>query len=223
MSANLVSVIMPAYNAEKYIADSIRSVIAQTYSDWELIVVDDGSTDTTAAVVREFVSRDSRIKYIFQENGLPGKARNTGIANSSGPLIAFLDSDDLWIETKLERQTRVLAENNVDVVFSDAFIFKGDDTTEETKTFKSPAGRFLGPDLLDSLIRLNRIAVLTVLLKRTALDRVGLFEEGKAYHGVEDYDLWLRLAEADVVFYGLPNALARYRQHNAATAKVGGS
>ena len=220
MSANLVSVIMPAYNAEKYIADSIRSVIAQTYSNWELIVVDDGSTDRTAAVVQEFVSRDSRIKYIYQENGRLGKARNTGIANSSGPLIAFLDSDDLWIETKLERQTRALVENNADVVFSDAYIFKGDDTSDETKAFRSPAGRFSGPDLLDSLIRLNWIAVLTALLKRTALDRVGLFQEEKEYHGVEDYDLWLRLAEAGVVFYGLSDVLARYRQHGAAMSSV---
>src|SRR5919106_5413407 len=101
MSANLVSVIMPAYNAEKYIAGSIRSVIVQTYSDWELIVVDDGSTDSTATVVQEFVARDPRIKYIFQENGRLGKARNTGIRNSSGPLIAFLDSDDLWVPIKL--------------------------------------------------------------------------------------------------------------------------
>lgn len=220
MSANLVSIIMPAYNAEKYIAASIRSVIAQTYSEWELIVVDDGSTDSTATVVQEFVSRDSRIKYIFQENGQPGKARNTGIVNSSGPLIAFLDSDDLWIEKKLERQTRALAENNADVVFSDAYIFKGDDTTDETKAFRSPAGRFSGRDILDSLIIANRIPVLTVLLKRTALDRVGLFEEEKAYQGVEDYDLWLRLAQAGVVFYGLPSVLARYRQHDTATSSV---
>ena len=220
MSANLVSIIMPAYNAEKYIAASIRTVIAQTHSDWELIVVDDGSTDNTAAVVREFVSSDRRIKYIFQENGRLGKARNTGIANSSGPLIAFLDSDDLWIETKLEVQTRALAENKADVVFSDAYIFKGYDTGNETKTFQSPVGRFSGPDLLDILISANRIPVLTVLLKRTALDRVGLFEEGKAYHGVEDYDLWLRLAEAGVVFYGLPNVLARYRQHDSAMSSI---
>src|SRR5215467_11570142 len=104
MAADLVSIIMPAYNAEKYIADSIRSVLAQTYTDWELIVVVDGSTDNTASLVQQFVTRDSRIKYFFQENGRLGKARNTGIKNASGSLIAFLDSDDLWLETKLELQ-----------------------------------------------------------------------------------------------------------------------
>jgi teichuronic acid biosynthesis glycosyltransferase TuaG len=101
---------MPAYNAEKYIGDSIKSVLAQTYSNWELIVVDDGSTDGTAAVVREFVDRDNRIKYFYQENGRLGKARNTGIGHAAGPLIAFLDSDDLWVETKLEAQTRAMTE-----------------------------------------------------------------------------------------------------------------
>src|ERR1044072_6081218 len=106
MSDQLVSIIMPAYNAERYIAASIESVLAQTYSDWELIVVDDGSTDRTATVTQEFVKRDPRIKYIFQENGRLGKARNTGIKNSRGPLIAFLDSDALWIETNLAAQTR---------------------------------------------------------------------------------------------------------------------
>src|SRR5262249_61710555 len=111
MAADLVSIIMPAYNAGKYIADSIQSVLAQTYSDWELIVVDDGSTDNTATVVQQFVTRDSRIKYFFQENGRLGKARNTGIKNASGSLIAFLDSDDLWLETQLELSFQPLEHN----------------------------------------------------------------------------------------------------------------
>lgn len=216
MSANLVSIIMPAYNAEKYIAGSIESVLAQTYSDWELIVVDDGSTDTTANVVHEFVKLDSRIKYIFQENGRLGKARNTGIRNANGSLIAFLDSDDLWLETKLAAQTTAMAENNADVVFSNCYVFTGQNVDDETRTFESLTGKFSGPDIFDVLIRQNRIPVLTVMLKRSVFDRVDLFEEGKAYHGLEDYDLWLRLAKAGCVFYGMTDVLARYRRHDAA-------
>jgi teichuronic acid biosynthesis glycosyltransferase TuaG len=216
MSDDLVSIIMPAYNAEKYIAASIESVLAQTYSDWELIVVDDGSTDSTATVVQEFATRDPRVRYIFQENGRLGKARNTGISNSTGRLIAFLDSDDLWLPTKLEVQTRAMAENNADVVYSKSYVFCDENIDDETQTLPSSAGKFSGPDFFDSLIRYPQIPVLTVLFKRSALDRVGLFEEGKAYHGCEDYDLWLRLARAGLVFYGMPDVLARYRRHGTA-------
>jgi teichuronic acid biosynthesis glycosyltransferase TuaG len=210
---------MPAYNAEKYIAASIESVLTQTYSNWELIVVDDGSTDRTATVVQEFVSRDSRIKYIFQENGRLGKARNTGIMNATGSLIAFLDSDDLWVPIKLEAQTRAMAENNADVVYSKTYVFRNDHIDDETETLKSLAGKFSGPDFFDSLVRRNQIPVLTVLLKRSALDRAGLFEEGEtaaSYRGCEDYELWLRLARAGFVFYGMSEVLARYRRHETA-------
>ena len=216
MAGELVSIVMPAYNAGKYIADSIRSVIAQTCPDWELLVVDDGSSDDTGGIVKEFVARDPRIKYFFQENGRLGKARNTGLKNASGELIAFLDSDDLWLEAKLARQIQAMSENDADVVFSDAYVFNDPDTTDETRRFGSFNGRFSGANMLDLLIRQNRIPVLTVLLRRAALDRVGAFEEGKPYHGLEDYDLWLRLAKAGFVFYGMTDALARYRKHSSA-------
>jgi len=216
MLDSLVSIIMPAYNAEKYIADSIKSVLAQTYSNWELIVVDDGSTDGTAAVVQEFAGRDNRIRYIFQENGRLGKARNTGIRNAAGSLIAFLDSDDLWVETKLEVQLRTMVENNADVVYSNAYVFTDENPANETEKLRSTIGKFSGPDFFDSLVMRPQIPVLTVLLKKTALAKTGLFEEAKPYHGSEDYDLWLRLAKAGCVFYGMDAVLARYRRHQTA-------
>ena len=220
MSDALVSIIIPAYNAQKYITDSIRSVLAQTYPNWELIVVDDGSTDQTATIVNEFVRQDSRIRYIFQENGRLGKARNTGLMNAGGSLIAFLDSDDLWISTKLEKQTRAMAENNADVVFSKAYVFRDENINDETEILTSSVGKFSGPEFFDALIRQPQIPVLTVLLKKSALDRVGLFEEGKAYHGCEDYDLWLRLARAGVIFYGMSDVLARYRRREVIGALI---
>ena len=99
----LVSVIMPAHNSGRYIAESIRSVQAQTCADWELVVVDDGSTDDTAEVVRGLATSDARVRYVYQPNGRQGRARNNGVANSSGGLVAFLDSDDLWVERKRPR------------------------------------------------------------------------------------------------------------------------
>ena len=209
----LVSVIMPAYNAERYIADAIQSALDQTYSNWELIVVDDGSTDGTAEVVRRFTTEDSRIKYFFQENGRLGKARNTGIENSNGPLIAFLDSDDLWLRDKLELQVSTLGETKVDVIFSNGFIFHGADVAGETETFPIVTGRIEGDEMLDLLLAHNRIPVLSVLMRREIFDEAGPFEESPVYHGCEDYDLWVKLAKRRAVFFGMEDKLVRYRRH----------
>jgi teichuronic acid biosynthesis glycosyltransferase TuaG len=208
-----VSVIMPAYNAERYIAASIQSVLVQTYSDWELIVVDDGSTDGTASVVRQCSASDSRVKYVYRENGRLGKARNTGIANSKGSLIAFLDADDLWLREKLERQVEALNDTKADVVFTNGFTFHGDDTRDETTTFPIVCGRFIGAQMLDLLLLENRIPVLSVLMRKETFNQAGPFEEDLPYHGSEDYDLWLKLAKHGAVFYGMDENLVRYRRH----------
>lgn len=216
----LVSVIMPAYNAERYITDSIQSVLDQTYPHWELIVIDDGSTDSTARVAGEFAGRDGRVKCIRQPNGKQAKARNTGIANSSGTLIAFLDSDDLWMKEKLALQIEKLEETRADVVFSDGFLFNDYDTADESETFPIVRGLFEGRDLFDLLLIENRIPVLSVVLRRRRLDEVGLFDEDWTLHGCEDYDLWLRLAKHGAVFYGMTERLVKYRRHAAATTHI---
>ena len=108
----LVSVIMPAYNCAEYIGDSIRSVQAQTYTDWELIIADDNSKDDTVRIVKKFADADSRIVLIeSQENLGPAGARNKAIEAASGTYMAFLDSDDIWHAEKLERQTAFMEEN----------------------------------------------------------------------------------------------------------------
>lgn len=211
---------MPAYNAERYIADSIRSVLAQTYEKWELIVVDDGSTDRTGAIVRELASHESRIKYVYQTNGRLGKARNNGILNSSGRLLAFLDSDDLWLPQKLELQVRVQQATTATLVFTGGYIFFGDDATDETKALPIVAGRLTGHDLIDRLLNFNFIPVMSVMMERQSFDNTGPFEEAEPYHGCEDYDLWLKLAKHGAVFFGMEEELVRYRRHpNAMTHK----
>jgi len=212
----LVSILMPAYNAEKYIAESIQSVMVQTFAGWELIVVDDGSTDNTAGVINAFVSADARIKYVYQPNGRLGKARNTAFRHSTAGLIAFLDSDDLWLPEKLELQVAALEEQGADVVYTDGFIFSGDDMTDEATTFPIIPGRHDAADMFDWLLVRNRIAVLSVMLRREALERAGPFEERPSFHGSEDYDLWLRLAKQGAMFYGMKERLVRYRRHAAA-------
>ena len=207
---------MPAYNAEKYIGEAIQSVLAQTHWDWELIVMDDGSTDTTSDVVQEMAANDSRIKYLFQENSRLGKARNNAIQHSSGNLIAFLDSDDIWLPQKLEMQLRTQKNTNADVIFTGAHIFWEDNVSDETKAFPIVPGMHPGNEMLDLLLKLNFIPVMSVMMKREAFDTAGPFEEAAAYHGCEDYDLWLKLAKRGALFYGIEEKLIRYRRHPAA-------
>jgi len=114
---DLVSVVMPAYNSEKYISEAIESVIGQTYANWELIVVDDGSTDGTRRIVDRYIRDGGRIRYIHQKNSGPSAARNRGIEASNGRYIALLDSDDIWYVDKLEKQMNFLAANPGYVVY----------------------------------------------------------------------------------------------------------
>ena len=211
----LVSVIMPAYNAERYLADSIRSVLAQTYADWELVVVDDGSTDGTARVARGFALADERVRYLYQENGGQGSARNTGLRNSRGTLVAFLDADDLWAADKLARQVAALEESGCDVVFSGGYIFSDDGAGDETAPFKTPRGKFGGAEMFDRLFAENFIPVLSVLARKQALADAGFFAEERQYQNCEDYELWLRLAERGALFFGMGERLVRYRRHAA--------
>ena len=106
----LVSIIVPAYNAERFIARTLRSALRQTYVTFEMIVIDDGSTDSTGAVARAFAQSDERVRVISVPNGGVAKARNIGISEAAGELVAFLDADDLWHPTKLERQMAALDE-----------------------------------------------------------------------------------------------------------------
>ena len=107
------SIILPTYNRASFLSNAIKSVINQTYSNWELIVVDDGSTDNTKDIIEEYIGKDNRIKYIYQENFERSAARNNGITNSHGEWICFLDSDDLFHKTHLEEFKSLIKLNNL--------------------------------------------------------------------------------------------------------------
>ncbi len=143
----MISVIMPAYNGEQFIAQSIMSVLNQTFTDFELIVVDDGSTDRTAEIVSKIQRQDDRVKFFRQENSGQAAARNIGISKSQGDLIAFLDQDDLWIEQKLELQTKAIEASGADIVFSGGYIFSGADVACETISFAQVEGKLSGPEM----------------------------------------------------------------------------
>lgn len=215
MREPLVSVIVPAFNAEKYIAESINSVLDQTYRHWELIVVNDGSSDRTAEITQAFAESDRRIKYVYQKNqGLAG-ARNTGIKNSSGELVAFLDADDLWESEKLCLQVQTMIETGADLVFTDGYIFTEGEPPGKLASYPS---NLVGCGMMDGrtqmfkhLFTSNGIPVLSVMVRKELLEKVHSFRKG--YHGCEDYELWLRLARSGAVFYGMKEKLFRYRRH----------
>lgn len=212
-----VSVIIPAYNAEPYVADCLRSVIAQTFINWEAIVVDDGSTDNTATVVREFAERDPRITYTFQENGKQGKARNTALARARALLIAFLDADDLWEADKLALQLEAMETTGADIVYSDGTVFDVE-RKDVDASFKVRTGLIAGSIMLDHLLLYNTVPVASVLMRKSTLAAVGGFEERVEFQACEDYDLWLKAARSGAAFYGMPDKLVKYRRHpNAAT------
>jgi teichuronic acid biosynthesis glycosyltransferase TuaG len=215
----MISIIMPTYNGEQFIAQSIMSVLEQTFKDFELIVVDDGSTDRTAEIVTDLQRQDDRIKLFRQENAGQAAARNTGITSSQGDLIAFLDQDDLWLEQKLEIQTKALEASGADVVFSGGYIFSGADLASEAMSFAQVEGELSGPEMFRLSFVENRIPILTAIVRKEALAKVGPLEVDRRYQNADDYDLWLRLAAAGASFLALSERLVRYRMHPAQASR----
>ena len=214
----LISIIMPAYNAGKYIKESIESVFNQTYQNWELIIIDDGSTDTTSKVVQPFLINDTRIQYYRQENGKQGKARNAGIKKSKGNLIAFLDADDVWMPAKLQTQIGVLKQNDADLVFTDVFVIddKGDVIMESCSVENRT---YYGEEGLSFFFRINQVPILTVLAKKEAILAVGCFKEIDEIQNIEDYDLWIRMLENKSKLISISDKLGAYRRHDTQTLK----
>ncbi len=198
-----VSVIIPTFNREHLIQRTISSVLAQTFSDLELIIVDDGSTDNTGEVIQKFT--DPRIRYIpLDKNYGGGYARNQGIKAAHGELIAFLDSDDEWMPEKLELQIARLRAN--DNPFMTVVYCIGYEYYESIKRQKLPKLDTYEGDVFDYLLRgwLPPTASL-FMVKRSALIGVGGFDE--SLPSFQDYDLWLRLAEANNHFIAVNKPL----------------
>ncbi len=203
---------MPVYNGEAFLNESISSVIQQSYADWELIIVDDGSTDNTNKIINDFAALDNRISTIYQANKKQGLARNEGIKQAKGKIIAFLDADDLWKANKLEFMVDFFHQSACELVFSDAYI--QDDATAENKRFGVTNTNYSGAKGLESFLFYNRIPLLTVLVKREAIFEVGLFNN----RGIsEDYELWLKLLLRGFEFKSTSEALATYRVHAQST------
>ena len=197
----LVSVVMAAYNAGKTIVSSVRSLLAQSYRNWELVVVDDKSTDNTAALIAELAGSDSRIRPIFlsENSGGPAFPRNEAIRASRGSYISFLDADDQWLPAKLERQLKFMLE--VGAVLSCTGYCVVDANGAVVGGYEPPA-----VCSYKGLLSNNSIGCLTSMYDARAL--------GKRYFplcGHEDYALWLSILREGHIVHGLQIHLASYR------------
>lgn len=209
-----VSVVMPAYNAAAYITRSVESVLQQDMPSWELWVVDDGSTDATAALVAELAARDARVQLVRGAHRGPGPARNVGIRHARAPWLAFLDADDLWLPGRLSHALEQARQH------PDAHVLCGTaqwmDPTGRTGPMLALEGTHAGPTWFNRLLELNRLVLPGVTVRTQQVRLAGGFPEDPRFQQAEDYHLWLNLAARDCVFVGDPASHAVYRQHPAA-------
>jgi glycosyltransferase involved in cell wall biosynthesis len=203
MSDPRVSVIIPAFNGEKYIGETIQSILAQTHRPLEVLVVDDGSTDRTAEIVQRF---GEPVRYSRQENAGTAAARNRAVAESRGEFIALLDQDDLWVPHKLERQMPRFAEDpRIGLVFAGIEFF-------DTHSGKITSTYFPGPELsLRDLLAHVVLPVQTILFRKSALEKIGPFDT--TLGGTDDWDIGIRMA-AEFRMVGVDEILGRVRLHD---------
>lgn len=202
----LISVIIPAYNVSEFIGETLDSVFSQTFQDFEVIVINDGSPDTRE-LERVLQSFPSKLNYIKQENQGAAAARNAGVVAARGDLVAFLDADDLWLPSFLEKQFELLKSNNADLVFADALLFG--DSPLAGRTFmqvEPPRGEVTPENLLAVKVT---VLTSTVLARKAPIIEVGMFDV-RMRRG-QDFDLWLRLAKAGARFAYRREVLANHR------------
>ncbi len=204
-----VSVVIGSYNCEKFIQETIQSVINQTFQDWELIVVDDCSTDNTCQKINEI--KDDRIRLIKLDSnsGLPAVPRNIAMRNAKGDYIAFLDHDDLWLPKKLEKQVAAMEQDeDIYLVYTKCIIQR------DGKQLKiSPQKPKSGYVFHDLFLHFNFIDCLTVMIRNKSEENNYYFDEDKGFVAVEDYALWLLIAKDHKIFC-VDEPLAIYRIHS---------
>ena len=197
-----VSIITPCYNASRFISQTIDSVLTQTFTDWEMIIVDDGSKDDSSDIVEKYVKKDSRIRLIQQPNGGSANARNHGIREATGRYIALLDADDLWLPQFLEKQIEFMKEKNAICVYS------------SYKRIDENSNEILKPLICRPFVNYkkmqitNFIGCLTGLYDSSKYGKKNLDEKLKSIR--DDYAYWLEIVKLENAAYGNPEVLACY-------------
>ena len=221
-----ISIIVPTYNYGHFIGQTLESVQAQTYQNWECIVVDDGSTDQTREVVARYAAQDHRIKYLYQETQKQAAAKNHGIQNSMGTYLQFLDADDLIETKKLERQVEYLEQHpEIDIVYGNVRFFRTENLSERLYSWWGEDGPWMpeisgrGKGVLMALVRRNIMVINAPLIRRRVVDTVGLFDE--RLPPAEDWDYWIRCAAQGKLFQyeDLEDTLALVRSHPSSSSR----
>lgn len=209
-----ISIIVPTFNRAHMVTDTIDSILNQTFKDFELIIVDNYSTDTTEQVIKKYT--DERLKFHRHENGgVVAVNRNYGISQARGEYIAFCDDDDLWLPDKLEKQINELEKDSrPGLVCTNAVIFN---ETGDTVNFHD-SGVTANDFILKSLLKTNRIICSSVLVRKSVLDDVGLMDTSPDIFTAEDYELWLRIARKYHITY-INEPLVKYRVHSGGYKK----
>lgn len=203
ITSNLVSVIIPAYNCGQYIGETINSVMTQSYSNWECIIVDDGSTDNTYYVAEQYCSRDSRIKLVHQNNqGLPS-ARNTGIMHSSGEYILPVDGDDIIDQSYIEKAVQHFHSHPETTLVYGLIDYFG------SKTGIPGQPRYSYTELI-----WGNMIVCSAMYRRIHYDKVGGYNPAMR-DGYEDWDFWLSLLDANSIVYRIEEVMYHYRVHES--------
>ena len=197
----LVSIITPSFNSGRFIKETIESIIAQTYTNWELLITDDCSTDDTVAIVRSYCQKDSRIKlFILQENGGAGHCRNHSIANAKGRFIAFCDSDDYWNPMKLEKQLRFMCDKSCALSYSSYMTITESGDIEGIRVAATHQTLF-------SMLCNNGIGCLSAIYDTAIVGKIYMPTLRKR----QDWGLWLILLKKCKIAYGMKEPLAYYR------------
>jgi len=212
--SKLISIITPVYNVEKFIVETIESVIKQTYTNWELILIDDGSTDNSSEICKQYAVKDKRIKYIYKTNSGQAAARNLGIKNAKGEYITFLDSDDLYFKDKLKQHCIDLKTNPANFYYGAGLMLFEDRIDNKIEKYSWYYGKHSGSEFFKILYHSCSVNINTVFVKKVLFDLVGLFDESPLLRGTEDWDLWLRIAKNVKSIYGNPNPKVYYRIHS---------
>ena len=211
----LVSIIIPTFNHANYLSKALQSVLHQTYTNWEAIVIDNYSTDDTGKVITRY--NDHRIKYLKIHNyGVIAKSRNAGIKSAKGDWIAFLDSDDTWKSDKLDTCIENI-NNRIDLIYHDLEVKFNRQTFFKDKINKSR--QLKKPVLIDLLINGNVISNSSVIVRKKVLTKIGLIEENKDLIAAEDYNTWLKISKFTDQFLYIPKKLGYYYIHHEGVSR----
>ena len=203
-----VSIVMPLYNAKEFVGEAIDSVLAQSHTDWELLVVDDCSNDGSVQIVREYAEADKRIRlFCLDQNSGPAVARNRAIAEAAGRYIAFLDADDLWLPHKLQRQLEFMEANDLAFTYSGYEVI--DEEGRQIATFRPPQSL-----TYHSLLKTNPIGCLTAIYDTQKLGKTYMPDILKR----QDYGLWLRILWHITSARGIMEPLAVYRRRKSSVS-----